>query len=72
MLTYFVFKEFVYELLIDDMLKYGEAGEKSFALLMIIPAILYGILCMFVDIVFIPLYILWGLLTLIIKLFERR
>ena len=70
MISYFVLKMFIYDVLITDWLIYGDALEKAVAIFGTIVFIPFGILCFGLDIIATPLYLIIGILTLIFKIIE--
>ena len=71
MISYFILKMFVYDIFISDWLIYGDALEKSLAIIGIVMFTPFGILCVGLDIIIIPIYLIIGILTLIFKIIEK-
>lgn len=72
MITYAVYKLIVYEIFIQSYLLNGDYVEKAIG---VIGAIFYSIVGLFaiaIDILAIPLYVLFGILVLIFKIIEIR
>ena len=72
MITYAVYKLIVYEIFIQIYLLNGDYVEKAIG---VIGAIFYSIVGLFaiaIDILAIPLYVLFGILVLIFKIIEIR
>ncbi len=72
MMTYFVLYMFVYETLIEDMLKDGEAMEKAISIITIPLFLVASLLFIILDIVALPIYILIGIFYLLFKASENK
>ena len=77
MFTWFMFKEIVWELFIQDMIFNGDTFDKALGIVAIgivaIPfIIIFNLTGLFLDLLCIPLYLLIGLVYLILKLIERN
>lgn len=71
MLTYFVYKCIIYDILIESYLFNGDCLEQAFSLFAIITYGILGLFCVVADILMIPLYLLIGILALIFNLIRR-
>ena len=70
MVTYLIFKEFIYDILWLDLFCDGGCIAKALVIVSTPFYILYGLICLLVDILFIPFYIIIGIIALIIKFIE--
>lgn len=70
--SYFIYKMFIYEVLIQDYLLDGDCIERALGLIGTIFFGIFGIAYILLDIFAIPLYLLVGVLALIFKIIERR
>lgn len=71
MLTYFVYKMFIYDILIQGYLFNGDCLERALGLFGIIIFGMMGIMFVVADILSIPLYLLIGIFTLIFKIIDK-
>ena len=72
MFTWFMFKEIVWELFIQDMIFNGDTFDKALGIVAIPFIIIFNLTGLFLDLFCIPLYLLIGLVYLILKLIERN
>lgn len=59
MFTYFIFKEFIYNILIEDFFESCDSLEKTCIFFLIFMASIYGIICLLIDILLSPLYLIF-------------
>ncbi len=71
MATYFVYKMFIYDVLIQDYLFNGDCLHCALGLVGTIIFGMFGIVYILVDIFAIPLYLLIGVVALVFKIIER-
>lgn len=70
MMTYFIYKCFIYDVLIDNFLFNGDCIEQALGLIGTIFFGILGLLFIIADIILIPLYLLLGIIALIFKIVE--
>lgn len=70
MITYFVYKMFIYDCLIEDLIFNGDCVEKAIGLVATPLFTIFGLLFILLDIIAIPLYLIIGILALIFKVIE--
>ena len=71
MITWFMFKEVLWEICIKDMIFNGDILEQSLGIVWLPFIFAMSFLGMLLDIISIPLYLLIGLVYLILKVLER-
>ena len=71
MATYFIYKIFIYDVLIQDYLLDGDYLERALGLVGTITLGVFGFACILVDVFAIPLYLLIGVVALVFKIIER-
>ena len=72
MVTYFMFKEFIWETIIQDMIFNGDAIERALGIAGLPFIVIFSLLPLLLDLLCIPFYLLIGLVYLILKLIERE
>ncbi len=72
MATWYMFKEIVWELFIQDMILNGDTFERALGIAGLPFIIIFSLSGMLLDLFCIPLYLLIGLVYLILKIIERK
>ena len=71
MITWFMFKETLYDLCIQDMILNGETMDRAVGIVMLPIMTIFSLTGLLLDILGIPLYLLICLIYLILKIIER-
>ncbi len=72
MITYFMFKDFIWDVIIQDMILNGDTLDRVLGIAWLPFITIFSLLGVLLDLFGIPLYLLIGLVYLILKLIERK
>ena len=72
MITYFMFKDFIWDVIIQDMFLNGDTLDRALGIAWLPFMIIFSLLGLLLDLICIPFYLLTGLVYLILKLLERK
>ena len=71
MITWFIFKDFVWDTIIQDMILNGDTFERALGIVWLPFITIFNLLVLLLDLFCLPLYFLAGLIYLILKLIEK-
>ena len=71
MITCFMFKDFIWDIIIQDMIFNGDTFERALGIVWLPFITAFSLTGLLLDLFGIPLYLLIGLVYLILKLIER-
>ena len=72
MITWFMLKDFIWDIIIQDMIFNGDTFERALGIVWLPFMTILSLTGLFLDLFGIPLYLLIGLVYLILKLLERK
>ena len=72
MITWFMFKDFIWDIIIQDMILNGDTLDRVLGIAWLPFITIFSLLGVFLDLFGIPFYLLTGLVYLILKIIERK
>ena len=72
MITWFMFKEIVYDLCIQDMILNGDTLERALGITWLPFITIFSLTGLLLDLFGIPFYLIFGLVYLLLKILERK
>ena len=72
MITWFMFKDFIWDTIIQDMIFNGDTFDRVLGIVWLPLMTIYSLAGIFLDLLGIPFYLLIGLVYLILKLWKRK
>ena len=72
MITCFMFKDFIWDIIIQDMIFNGDTFERALGIVWLPFITAFSLTGLLLDLFGIPLYLLIGLVYLILKFLERK
>ena len=71
MITCFMFKDFIWDIIIQDMILNGDMMDRALGIACLPFMTIFSLTGLLLDLIGIPLYLLVGLVYLILKIIER-
>lgn len=72
MITCFMFKDFIWDVIIQDMILNGDMMDRALGIVGLPIMTIFSLLGVLLDLFDIPFYLLTGLVYLILKIIERK